>query len=112
MITSPDYFHSGYAEDLAELRRTLEPIEQVLRVFEDHFDRSIGGWPYSISALNSKAKPSFSNSTNAMISFALLAAIGDADTSVLLPFARRVNVPDSLDDARRNGLRKLVFRSL
>src|SRR2546428_629478 len=46
MNASSEYFRSGYQEDIAEIRRALEPIEQALRVFEDHFDAAIGGWPY------------------------------------------------------------------
>src|SRR5687768_9803654 len=112
MDTSPDYFHSSYGEDTAEIRRTLQPIEQVLRVFEDHFDGSIRGWPYSVSPAKANAKQDFSNSTNAMISFALLAATGSSRNSALLPATRRVHVPGLLDVERRARLRKLVIRSL
>jgi MoxR-like ATPase len=110
MDATPDYFHSSHREDMAEVRRTLEPIQTVLRVFEDHFEQSIRGWPYSVSS--EPTRSGFSNSTNAMISFALLATCGLVRRSVLLPITRPVDVPGAFDDNRRKALRKLIIRSL
>ena len=81
---SQDYFRSGHSEDAAEVRRTVELIGGALKVFQDRFADDIGGWPYSASAAPGTT-PQFSNSTNAMISFALLATMGGVERSVLLP---------------------------
>ena len=109
---SSDYFRSGYQEDLAEIRRTLEPLPDVLTVFEQSFRSEIHGWPYSVSAASRISKPEFSNSTNAMIAFGLLAATGVLQRGVLLPLTRPVEIPTSFEDKRRGALRTLVANAL
>jgi hypothetical protein len=111
MDTSPDYFRGSYLDDVAEIRHALEPIE-VLKVFEDRFDHSIVGWPYSVTAETVRTTRAFSNSTNAMIAFALLATLGQVQRAVLLPLTRRVQLPSPLSDERRRLLRKKVLLSL
>lgn len=109
MTSRSTYLTDRYPKDKGELQRAEHLLESALRLFSNTQATLEGqrGWPYSPGA-----EGPFSTSTNAMIAYAVAAAVGMVNDDSLLPLARPVKPFLESNDQVMAGLKTNVTEAI